>query len=82
MKRTRQHSGGADEHRLDRRFQTEVVVGDHELHAGEAAGAQAFEERRPEGLVFSVARLSDAPLSSSDWWGQLFGGVRRPACAG
>ena len=45
----------ADEHRRDRRLQAEVVVGDHELHAAEAASAEALEERGPEGAVFAVA---------------------------
>ena len=49
--------GCADEHRADRLLEPEVVVADHELHAGEAAGAQTLQERGPEGAVFAVADL-------------------------
>ena len=56
---------GADEHRLDRGLQPEVVVRDHQLHTGEPAGPEAFEERGPERPVFAVANVhaQDLPVA-------------------
>src|SRR6478735_9739201 len=47
--------GGAEHHRADRFAQPEMRVGDHQLGAGEAAGAQPAQERDPERAVFGVA---------------------------
>lgn len=36
-------------------IEAEVVLGDHQLHAGEPAGSEAFQEGGPEGAVLAVA---------------------------
>jgi hypothetical protein len=55
--------GGADEDRLDRGFQAEVVIGNHELHPGETSRAQSLEEGSPERLIFAVANLDAEHLA-------------------
>jgi hypothetical protein len=52
----------ADEHRGDGFFETEVMIGDHQRHAAQAAGTQPLEERRPEGAVLAVADLDTQHL--------------------
>jgi hypothetical protein len=55
MKCTRQRCH--DEHRGDGLLEAQVVVGDHQLHAGQAPGPQALEEGGPEGAILGVAHL-------------------------
>ncbi len=40
-----------------------MMIGDHQLHAREAPGAQAFEERGPERAVFAVADIDTEDLA-------------------
>ena len=40
-----------------------MVVGDHQLHAAQAPGAQALEERGPEGVVLAVTDLDTEHLA-------------------
>ena len=47
--------GSADEHPGDGRLEAEVVIGDHQLHPGQAPGPQTLEERRPERSRLAVA---------------------------
>jgi hypothetical protein len=53
----------ADEHRADRGLEAEVVVGDHELHAAQAAGAESLEERGSEGAILRVTDVDTEDLS-------------------
>ena len=55
--------GGTDEDRCDGGHETQVVVGDDELDAGEPARSKRAEEGRPEGPVLGVAHLDAEHLS-------------------
>src|SRR5206468_139746 len=48
---------GPDERGGDGGLQTEVVIADDELHAGQAASPQTLQEGAPEGAVFAVAHV-------------------------
>lgn len=47
--------GRSDEHRGDRRLESEVVIGDDQLHAVEASGSEAWQERSPERASLAVS---------------------------
>jgi hypothetical protein len=47
--------GRAEQHRGDRGFQPGVGIGDDQLGAGQAAGFERAQERRPERAVLGVA---------------------------
>src|SRR5213082_2008659 len=55
--------GRCEEHRPDRFFEAEVMVGDDELHAGESSSPEAFEERGPKRSVFRVADVDAEDFS-------------------
>lgn len=49
---------GAGQRRADRGDQTAVGIGDDQLHPGQAAGAQAAQERQPAGAVLLRAHVA------------------------
>jgi hypothetical protein len=56
MKCTRQRcQGRTEQHGVDGVAQAAVMIGDHQLHPGQAAFAQAAQEFGPEGLGLAVA---------------------------
>ena len=64
MKCTRQRCQAAPMNTdCDRGLEAEVVVGDHQLHPGQAAGSQRPQERGPEGAVLGVADVDAEDLA-------------------
>ena len=54
--------GGAGQHRGDRVHQAGVVVAGHQLHAGQAAGDQAAQERQPPRAVLGAGHVDAEDL--------------------
>ena len=55
--------GRADQDLLNRPLEPQVVIGDHELDAGEPSRPKALQELGPEDLVLGVADLDPEDLA-------------------
>jgi hypothetical protein len=74
--------GRAGQHRGDRVDQAGVGVAGDQLHAGQAAGGQAAQERQPPGAVFGAGdvQAEDLPVPACvDAGGDQRVHVHRPA---